>query len=66
MLGHGVELKSLDNNCDSDSNHPDGRNKSKFLKKVREKVEYQVKHNTMLQKQQSLFDEPMVRWISAL
>ena len=45
MLGHGYELKSLNVNCDSDWKHPDGRYKSEFLKKVRDKVEYQVKNN---------------------
>ena len=43
MLGHGYELKSLDIHCDSVWKHPDGRNKSEFLKKVKDKVEYQVK-----------------------
>ena len=44
MLVHGYELKSLDINCDNDWKHPDGRYKSKFLKKVRDKVKYQVKN----------------------
>ena len=44
MLGHGIELKSLHLDTDSDWKNPDGRYKSEVLKKVREKVEYQIKH----------------------
>ena len=45
MLSHGIELKSLQIDTDSDFKHPDERYKSEFLKKAREKVEYQVKSN---------------------
>ena len=38
-------MKSLHVNTDSDWKHPDGRYKSEFLKKVREKVKYQVENN---------------------
>ena len=41
--GHGFELESLYINYDSDWKHPYGRYTSEFLKKVRDKVEYQVK-----------------------
>ena len=42
MLGHVLDLKSLHIYTDSDWKHPDGRSGSEFLKKVWEKVEYQI------------------------
>ena len=65
MLGHGNELKSLHIDMDSDWRHPSGRCKSEFLKKIRDKVKYQKKQKCT-QKHQSLFDETLVRCISAL
>ena len=49
MLGHQSDLKSLHIDTDIHWKHPDGRYKSEFLKKVRDKVEYQVKSNNMTQ-----------------
>ena len=46
ILSHGVELKSLHNDTDSDLKDTDERYKSEFLKKVREKVEYHAPQNT--------------------
>ena len=40
MLGHGINVKSLHIDTDSDWNNPDRTYKSEFLKKVKEKVEY--------------------------
>ena len=49
ILGQGIELKSLHIDTNSDWVHPDTRKKSEFLKKIRGKVEYQVKRNSMPQ-----------------
>ena len=59
MLGHGIKLKLLHINW----RHPDGRYKSEFLQKVRDKVEYHVQNLVSTPKHKIICDETMVRWV---
>ena len=42
MLGHGIEHIPRHIDTDSEWRHPNGRYKSEFIKKIRDKVKYQV------------------------
>ena len=52
MVGLGIELKLLHVDTDSDWKNSDGRYKSEFFKKIREKVE--MKHKNTPQAQESI------------